>query len=270
MLVPFLPFAVPVLVVIVLVVTAVFGFLFGWSLVPAADPTTRKIVYGLVWALIFAILALIIMGVLCLLWVQFFTVPVTVVGPTGPQGPQGPIGPTGPQGPAASIALTITVPTVLPPPPAVPTLAPTAVVPATAAPVVPPPAPVQPTPASANPPIVATPGYGLLPQPYVPHPSQYSETGHTGSDIEKTQNWSITVAAGTTLVYGGFRVNGEDGGVYGAIVGPTVANITVTDGFYSIVTNEWAQKEYCFRLGEAIRYNWAHAHVHPISGWSCQ
>jgi len=112
--------------------------------------------------------------------------------------------------------------------------------------------------------------YGLPPQPYIPHPSLYLETGHTGTDEQKTQTWTLGVLDGSTLVYGGYRVNNIDGGVYGAISGPTTVTITVTDGFVSIVTNNWAQQEYCFRLSQAIQYRWPHDHLHPLQGWSCQ
>lgn len=112
--------------------------------------------------------------------------------------------------------------------------------------------------------------YGLVPQPYVPHPSSYQETGHTGSDLDKTITWNLQVLPNTILVIGGYRVDGIGGGVYKAIAGPATVTTTVTDGFYSIVASEWGQNEYCFRLGEAIRYGWAHAHLSPLSGWSCQ
>jgi len=117
-------------------------------------------------------------------------------------------------------------------------------------------------------PSASTDGYGLQPQPYIPHPSLYLETGHTGTDEQKTQTWTLGVLDGSTLVYGGYRVNGVDGGVYGAISGPTTVTITVTDGFVSIVTNNWAQQEYCFRLSQAIQYGWAHAHLFPLPGWT--
>lgn len=116
----------------------------------------------------------------------------------------------------------------------------------------------------------STDGYGLQPQPYVPHPSLYLETGHTGTDEQKTQTWTLDVLPGSTLVYGGYRVDGVNGGVYGANQGPQTVTITVTDGFVSIVTNEWAQQEYCFRVGEAEKYGWAYAHLNPLQGWSCQ
>ena len=110
-----------------------------------------------------------------------------------------------------------------------------------------------------------SPDYGLPPQPYVPHPSSYQETGVVG----EPKTWTINVLEGTTLVYGGFSVNDETDGVYGAIAGPTTVSLTVTDGFYSIVLSEWAKEEYCFRLGEAIKYGWAYANLHPLDGWSC-
>lgn len=119
-------------------------------------------------------------------------------------------------------------------------------------------------------PSASTDGYGLQPQPYIPHPSLYLETGHTGTDEQKTKTWTLNVLDGATLVYGGYRVDGVNGGVYGAIQGPTTVTITVTDGFVSIVTNDWAQQEYCFRLGQALQYGWAHAYLHPLTGWTCQ
>jgi hypothetical protein len=125
-----------------------------------------------------------------------------------------------------------------------------------------PPAPTQDAPSAVD--------YGLVPQPYVPHPSSYQETGHTGSDSDKTITWTLQVLPNTVLIIGGYRVDGVDGGVYKAIAGPATVTTTVTDGFYSIVASEWGQNEYCFRLGEAIRYGWAHAHLSPLSGWSCQ
>ncbi len=112
--------------------------------------------------------------------------------------------------------------------------------------------------------------YGLVPQPYVPHPSSYQETGHTGSDSDKTITWTLQVLPNTVLIIGGYRVDGVSGGVYKAIAGPATVTTTVTDGFYSIVASEWGQNEYCFRLGEAIRYGWAHAHLYPLQNWSCQ
>ena len=122
--------------------------------------------------------------------------------------------------------------------------------------------PTAPTPSSDG----TAPGYGLPPQPYIPHPSSYQETG-TGAH---TQTWTVQVLDGTTLVYGGFTVDAETNGVYGAIQGPSTVTLTVTDGFYSVVKNEWAQQEYCFRLSQAVQYGWAHTHLHPLSGWSCK
>lgn len=110
------------------------------------------------------------------------------------------------------------------------------------------------------------PSYDLPPQAYVPHPSSYQETG-VG---EKTKTWTIPVLAGTTLVYGGYTVGNETGGVYGAMQGPTTVTLTVTDGFYSVVTSQWGQNEYCFRLGEAVKYGWARANLHPLAGWTCK
>jgi len=129
------------------------------------------------------------------------------------------------------------------------------------------------TPTAPAGPSASTDGYGLQPQPYTPHPSSYQETGTCPKNVpctDNTQTWNISVLDGTTLVYGGFTVGNESNGVYGAIQGPSTVTITVTDGFYSVVKNEWAQQEYCFRLLQVIRYGWAHAHLHPLQGWSCQ
>lgn len=146
--------------------------------------------------------------------------------------------------------------------------APAAPTPTPAAPYAPTPMPEQPAaPATtaAGQAAPAQPQFGVVePQPYVPHPSSYQETGTRG-----TITWTINVPAGTILVYGGFSVNNETNGVYGAIAGPTTVTLMVTDGFYSVVKAEWARQEYCFRLGEATQYGWAHTHLHPLPGWSC-
>lgn len=111
----------------------------------------------------------------------------------------------------------------------------------------------------------ASPDYGLPPQPYVPHPSSYQESGVVG----EPKTWTINVLEGTTLVYGGFTVNDETDGVYGAVAGPSTVILTVIDGFYSVVKNEWAEQEYCFRVGEAEKYGWAMTNLHPLDGWTC-
>jgi len=132
-------------------------------------------------------------------------------------------------------------------------------------------APVQPTVPAAKKPASATPaqtvnitGYGLPPQPYISHPSFYQETG-----VGQTRTWTISVLDGATLIYGGFTVGNESNGVYGAIKGPKNVTITISDGFISIVTNNWANQEYCFRLSQAKQYGWAHSHLHPLPGWTC-
>jgi hypothetical protein len=107
-------------------------------------------------------------------------------------------------------------------------------------------------------------GYGLPPQPYISHPSFYQETG-----VGQTRTWTISVLDGATLIYGGFTVGNESNGVYGAIKGPKNVTITISDGFISIVTNNWANQEYCFRLSQAKQYGWAHSHLHPLPGWTC-
>ena len=103
--------------------------------------------------------------------------------------------------------------------------------------------------------------YDLPPQPYVSHPSLYLETG-----IEKTQTWQIELLPGTVAIVGGYEVDNESGGVYKALSGGLIET-TVTDGFVSVVDKKWAREEFCFRVGEAERYGWAHAHLHPLPDW---
>lgn len=102
------------------------------------------------------------------------------------------------------------------------------------------------------------PAYGNDPELYVPHPLSYQETG-----VQGTVSWKIEVLSETTLIVGGWSVDGQDGGVYKAIHGPKTVSVKVADGFYSIVPDQWAQSEWDFRIGEAVKYGWAHAHETP-------
>lgn len=94
-------------------------------------------------------------------------------------------------------------------------------------------------------------------QPYVSHPRRYEETG-TG----KTKTWkNVVVNDDEYLVVGGVIVNGTKDGVYRGYDPGTYSKITVTDGFIAIVDDDWAGKEFDFRVDQAIKYNWAHAHI---------
>ena len=93
-------------------------------------------------------------------------------------------------------------------------------------------------------------------QNYVPHPRRYEETG-----IEGTKTWkNIVVNDDEYLVVGGLTVDGTNDGVYRGY-GPGTYTITVTNGFISVVDDSWGDEEFDFRVGQAVEYGWAHAHV---------
>ena len=103
------------------------------------------------------------------------------------------------------------------------------------------------------------------PQPYVPHPSLYVETGTKGKTT-----WLIDIPADSILVVGGLEVDGVGGGVYRAYSGGQEVTVTVKDGFASVVISEWGRNEFCFRLGQAVEYDWKHNTVQPLPEWeSC-
>ena len=106
--------------------------------------------------------------------------------------------------------------------------------------------------------------YDRVPQPQIAHPSFYNETGVN----TKTMCWEVELRDGFTLIIGGFVVDGVSGGVYKAIQGPANVNVRITDGFIAIVVKEVAEREFCFRLGQAVQYNWAHGTVEPLKGWT--
>jgi hypothetical protein len=116
--------------------------------------------------------------------------------------------------------------------------------------------------------------YNLPPQPQIGHPSLYLETGVPdpyGTSIDAhTKHWVIELLPDTTAIIGGFTVDGVSNGVYKAQAGPGKLDVTVTDGFVAIIKNEWANAEFCFRVSQAIQYNWAHQTELPLSGWICQ
>lgn len=118
--------------------------------------------------------------------------------------------------------------------------------------------------APAPPPAQPTqlPTYGQPPQPQIPHPALYVETG-----IGQTHNWTLPVDPDKVLVVGGFRVNGRDNGVYKAWPGGQTVVVEVTDGFAAIVKADWAKEEFCFRIGQARKYSWAHSIIEPLPGW---
>lgn len=119
--------------------------------------------------------------------------------------------------------------------------------------------------------------YGLNPQPQIGHPSMYFETGVpcnntptapglTCSDVDNhTRNWKFNLQTGSSAVIGGFNVDNVADGVYKTIESGSV-NVTVTDGFVSVVEGKWLCDEFNFRVGQAVQYNWAHSHVTPPSG----
>ncbi|MDO9027557.1 MAG: hypothetical protein Q7U68_01675 [Candidatus Roizmanbacteria bacterium] len=142
------------------------------------------------------------------------------------------------------------------------------------------------SPATATPPVAATPivvyvqptsavPYNLPPQPQIGHPSLYLETGipdpYSQSIDAHTKHWVIELLPDTTAIIGGFKVDGVLNGVYKAQAGPGTLDVTVTDGFVAITKNEWANAEFCFRVSQAVQFNWAHQTVLPLPGWTtCQ
>lgn len=133
-----------------------------------------------------------------------------------------------------------------------------------------PPAPTAtPTPAPVQAKVEAVPceqlpaTYSKPPQPQVGHPSFYIETG-----IPNTRCWVVTINDGFTAVVGGFNVNEKTNGVYTAILGPRTVTLTVENGFIAIPVNAVARDEFCFRLGQAVQYKWAHDNVYPLANWA--
>lgn len=113
-------------------------------------------------------------------------------------------------------------------------------------------------------PVSVNPLYGQPPQPYIPHPSFYQETG-----IQKTRTWSVPVDSDKVMIVGGYTVDGQGGGVYKAYTGGQTVNVTITDGFVSVVLAKWGNNEWCFRIAQAVQYGWAHGTELPLAGWVC-
>jgi hypothetical protein len=117
---------------------------------------------------------------------------------------------------------------------------------------------------------VPAPEVSLPPQPQKRHPTWYAETGKEDNGEPETITWEIDVIPGTTLIVGGYEVNGREGGVYKAWSEAQSVQVTVKNGFVLLIQNEWAEEEFCFRIGEAETYGWAHSFVEPLPGWTCQ
>ena len=113
--------------------------------------------------------------------------------------------------------------------------------------------------------------YNIPPQMQIGHPSVYVETGVpdpiSGTDAH-TKRWVLDVLQGTVAIVGGFTVDGISNGVYKAIEGPARLDTTVTNGFLAITIDEWGNGEFCFRIGQAIQFGWAHNTEQPLPGWT--
>ncbi len=93
-------------------------------------------------------------------------------------------------------------------------------------------------------------------QSYVPHPRYYQETGTEGTKTFK----NLVVNNDEYLIVGGTSVNGTNNGVYRGY-GPGTYTIKVSNGFVSIVDDDWGAQEFDFRVAQAIEYGWAHSHI---------
>lgn len=116
------------------------------------------------------------------------------------------------------------------------------------------------TPAAGISPQTAPPG---PPQPQQRNPSFYERTGKGAN----TRTWDVPARPGHILIVGGFCVDGTCNGVYKAVSADKARTVSVTDGFVLTIEDFWARDEWCFRLGQAQQFGWAHEHVHPLSGW---
>lgn len=108
--------------------------------------------------------------------------------------------------------------------------------------------------------------YGSPSQPYNPNPAIYIRTGvpdQYNPSGENTKTWNFQILDGYTAVIGGYTVDNQTGGVYKTLKGPAQLKTTVTDGFVSVIENDWLDEEWAFRIGEAQKYNWAMTHVYP-------
>lgn len=108
----------------------------------------------------------------------------------------------------------------------------------------------------------ALPEQGNEPQAQERHPNLYVETGVSG-----TKTWNLEANSQEVIIVGGVTVDDTSGGVYRAIDGPTEVELIVTNGFALVINDEWAAQEFCFRVDQARQFDWAHAHVEPLSEW---
>ena len=107
--------------------------------------------------------------------------------------------------------------------------------------------------------VVATPDIDVL--PYIPS-RVYMDTG-----VGTTKAWTIDLEDGLVLIVGGYKVNGEENGVYRAWRGPQQVAVEVTDGFATIVPSTSAELEWNFRLNQARAHGWPTEVVVPLSEW---
>lgn len=109
---------------------------------------------------------------------------------------------------------------------------------------------------------------------------RYAQSGKTGFYYLKED---FVIPDGFVLIFGAFsaQVTFASGnsvsysdGFYGALnEGTQVRSLTVEDGFLLLVRNEYAQDEYCRRIAQAIKQNWAREHPIGAPSWgnfSCE
>jgi hypothetical protein len=93
--------------------------------------------------------------------------------------------------------------------------------------------------------------HGTYPQVQIGHPDFYVETG-----TNATYRWTFEVKPTEVGIVGGLVVDGQSGGVYRAY-GPGKYTVQIQNGFCLTTKSDWAQNEFEFRIGQAIKYNWA-------------
>jgi hypothetical protein len=102
----------------------------------------------------------------------------------------------------------------------------------------------------------------LNPQTQIGHPAFYLETGVSGS-----QTWTVSVPAGAVMIAGGFSVDGQSNGTYKAWAENQTVTTTVQNGFVLVTMADWGAREFCFRVKQAVSYDWAHSNLIPLAGW---
>lgn len=91
----------------------------------------------------------------------------------------------------------------------------------------------------------------------------YLPTGISGHNV-----WTIKIPVNGVLIVGGVTVNGVSGGVYQAWSGGQTVTIDVTNGFALVTLDRWANWEFCFRVEQAVQYEWAHGTVEGLPAWT--